>query len=88
VGKTAVIGAIARKGNIVCQIIENTDGKNVKRFVPETVSDKVDLVEIDEHKGCHYLNALGYPHKSVTHSAGEYFRGQVHTANLDSLESG
>ena len=49
------------------------------------MSDKVDLVATDEHKGYHYLSAIGYPHESVNHGAGEYVRGEVHTANLDSF---
>jgi transposase-like protein len=32
-GKTMVIGAISRKGNVVCQIIENTDAKTLNRYV-------------------------------------------------------
>jgi transposase-like protein len=85
VGKTAVIGAISRKGNVVCQMIERADAKTLNGFVRKVVSDKVELVATDEHAGYHYLDALGYPHETVTHSAGEYVRGQVHTANIDSF---
>ncbi len=31
------------------------------------------------------MNALGYPHETVNHTEGEYVRGLVHTANLDSF---
>ena len=55
------------------------------RFVRKVVSDKVDLVATDEFAGYHYLNALGYQHEAVNHSAGEYVRGEVHTANIDSF---
>src|SRR6266851_4276135 len=85
VGKTPVIGAISRKGNVVCQIIENTTTKTLNDFVRKTVSDKVDLVATDDYGGYRYLNALGYPHETVNHSDGEYVRGLVHTANLDSF---
>ncbi len=86
-GKTTVIGAISRKGNVVCQIIENTDAKTLNRFVRKAVSDKVDLVATDEHGGYHYLDALGYKHGVVSHSAGEYVRGEVHTNNIESFWS-
>jgi hypothetical protein len=43
------------------------------------------MVATDEHKGYHYLNAIGYPHETVNHGAGEYVRGEVHTANPDSF---
>ncbi len=85
VGKTPVIGAISRKGNVVCQIIENTTTKTLNDFVRKTVSDKVDLVATDDYGGYRYLNALGYPHETVNHSDGEYVRGLVHSANLDSF---
>jgi transposase-like protein len=86
-GKVGVIGAISRKGNVVCQIIENTDAATLNRFVRKAVSDKVDLVATDEHGGYGYLEALGYRHESVSHSAGEYVRGEVHTNNLENFWS-
>jgi transposase-like protein len=84
-GKITVIGAISRKGNVVCQIIEKTDAATLNRFVRKAVSDKVDLVATDDFAGYHYLKALGFPHETVNHSEGEYVRGKVHTANLDSF---
>jgi hypothetical protein len=86
-GKAPVIGAIARKGNVVCQSIASVDAETIREFVRDTVSDKVKLVATDEHKGYARLRVYGYPHEKVTHSAGEYVRGNVHTANLDSFWS-
>jgi transposase-like protein len=87
VGKIPVIGAISRKGSVVCEVIERADAKTLNRFVRKVVSEKVDLVATDEWSGYRYLNTLGYKHETVTHSAGEYVRGEVHTANLDSFWS-
>jgi transposase-like protein len=84
-GKVGVIGAISRKGNVVCQIIENTDAKTLNRFVRKAVSDRVSLVATDEHKGYHYLPALGFKHDSVKHSENEYVRGEIHTNNIESF---
>jgi len=86
-GKVGVIGAISRKGNVACQIIENTDTATLNRFVRKSVSDKVDLVATDEHKGYSDLNALGFPHQAVSHSSGEYVHGNVHTNNIESFWS-
>jgi ISXO2 transposase-like protein/transposase-like zinc ribbon protein len=86
-GKTTVIGAISRKGNVVCQIIENTDAATLNRFVRKAVSDRVSLVATDEHGGYHYLNALGYKHETVKHSENEYVRGEIHTNNIESFWS-
>ena len=85
--KIPVIGAIARKGNVICQMIEHADARTLNGFVRKAVSDKIDLVATDEWGGYRYLKALGYPHDTVTHSAGEYVRGEVHTANIDSFWS-
>jgi len=87
IGKVAVIGAIARKGNVVCKIIEETDRHTLQGFVREAVSSDVSLVATDEHPGYAKLKDAGFPHESVSHGKGEYVRGNVHTANLDSFWS-
>jgi transposase-like protein len=86
-GKVGVIGAISRKGNVVCRIIENTDTATLDRFVRETVGDRVDLVATDEHSGYRLLKPSGIPHESVSHGQGEYVRGEVHTNNIESFWS-
>jgi transposase-like protein len=85
-GKVAVIGAISRKGNLVCQMIENTDTGTLDRFVRKAVSERVDLVATDEHSGYRLIDGE-YPHETVRHGAGEYVRGEVHTQNIDSFWS-
>src|SRR5262249_22675723 len=86
-GKTAVIGAIARKGNVVARVIEHTDAATLNSFVKETVSSKVKLAATDDYPGYRGLAALGYKHDSVKHAQGEYVHGNVHTANIDSFWS-
>ncbi len=86
-GKTTVIGAISRKGNVVCQMIENADATTLNRFVRRAISDRVDLVATDEHHGYDYLKAMGYEHDTIAHSTGEYVRGEVHTNNIESFWS-
>jgi len=68
-------------------VIENTDAATLNRFVRKTVSDKVELLATDEHRGYHYLNALGHEHDTVKHSENEYVRGNVHTNNIESFWS-
>jgi transposase-like protein len=87
-GKVGVIGAISRKGNVVCQVIERLNNDTISEFVNATVPDDVSLVATDD--AVHY-DCIKYgddaPHKSVNHSQGEYVRGEVHTANLDQFWS-
>lgn len=85
-GKTPVIGAISRKGNVVCKMIENADTETLTKFVRKTVSDRVSLVATDEHSGYRLLK-WAYPHEVVNHSDGEYVRGRVHTQNIESFWS-
>jgi transposase-like protein len=83
-GKIGVIGAISRKGNIVCQIIEDTTTETLEGFVRKAVSEKVELVATDQYTGYRRLGAK-FRHETVDHNKGEYVRGQVHTQNLDSF---
>jgi hypothetical protein len=86
VGKTAVIGAIARKGSVVAQVVNSLDTETMTGFVRETVSEKVDLVATDEHPSYVHLKEY-FPHESVDQSRDEYVRGEVHTQNIDSFWS-
>lgn len=86
VGKTTVIGAISRKGNVTCQIIEDTSTETLSRFVRRAVSEKVDLVATDEGAGYQKLYQA-FRHETVDHKALEYVRGEVHTNNIESFWS-
>lgn len=83
--KVPVVAAIARKGKVVARVIEHADIPTLDGFVNEVVSEKVSLIATDEHWGYSRLAAKGFPHETVKHRAGEYARGVVHTANLDSF---
>jgi transposase-like protein len=84
--KTPVIGAISRKGNVVCQMIEHAAVPTMHRFVAKTVSPNVTLVATDEHSGYQYLGRwANLPHETINHRGGEYVRGIVHTNNIESF---
>jgi transposase-like protein len=85
--KTTVIGAIARKGNVVCKVIERASAVELQGFVKEVVADDVSLVATDQNPGYTTLWRDRIPHESVNHEDGEYVRGNVHTANIDSFWS-
>jgi hypothetical protein len=87
-GKIPVIGAISRKGNVVCQMIEHVDTRTLNGFVHRVVDkDKVELVATDENSGYARLKGQGFPHGVIKHAAGEYVRGEVHTNNIESFWS-
>jgi transposase-like protein len=87
--KIQVIGAIARKGNVVCQMIghaEDVGFDTHAKFVRNVISNNVSLVATDE---AHHYRQLDkdFPHESVVHSKEEYVRGRVHTQNIESFWS-
>jgi hypothetical protein len=63
------------------------EAPTVASFVRRTVSDKVSLIATDEGNAYATLRRDGFPHEAVNHAKGEYVRGNVHTANLDSFWS-
>lgn len=83
--KIPVVAAIARKGKVIARVIEHADIPTLDGFVRETVSPNVSLIATDEHWGYSRLGAAGYRHETVKHRSGEYARGVVHTANMDSF---
>ncbi len=86
-GKTPVIGAISRKGNVVCQMIERTDTEALTGFVRQVTKAKATLVITDEAKGYDPISIYDREHYFVRHSANEYVRGDVHTQNIESFWS-
>ena len=84
--KVGVIGAIARKGNVVAKVIGAMGAETKASFVDQAVSEKVSLVATDENPAYDYVRA-DLPHEAVHHSAGEYVRGNIHTNNIESFWS-
>lgn len=85
-GKSIVIGAIQRKGNVVARVIERTDAATLNRFVHETVSHRVSLLSTDDHTGYRSLDP-SIPHGLVHHADGEYVCGAIHTNTIEGFWS-
>jgi transposase-like protein len=85
-GKSIVIGAVKRKGNVVASVIDKTDAATLCRFVRETVSTKCSLVSTDEARGYRYMDN-SYPHGVVRHSQDEYVHGNIHTNTIEGFWS-
>ena len=85
-GKTAVIGAVSRKGNVVARVLGAMSKKAAQAFVRETVSNKVSLLATDESFAYKGLDA-DFPHESVHHEQGRYVIGAVHTNTIEGFWS-
>ncbi len=85
-GKTPVIGAVQRKGNVIARVLTNVTAKTAEIFVREVVSDKVSLLATDDWSGYERLKKT-YPVGSVDHSKGQYVVGAVHTNTIEGFWS-
>jgi hypothetical protein len=85
-GKTPVVGAVERKGNVVARVNETVSGEVLTKFVMDAVSDKVSLLVTDEWTGYRDIKKL-YPHQVIKHTAGEYVVGAVHTNTIEGFWS-
>ncbi len=83
--KTAVVGAVERKGNVVARVLGAVSARDLQSFVRETVSHKVSLLATDENVA--YRSLTDYPHKAVMHSAQQYVVGAVHTNTIEGFWS-
>ena len=83
--KTAVIGAVQRKGNVVARVIERVSSEAAQAFVREMVSDKVSLLATDESRV--YDGLTEYNRQSVDHHKKQYVIGAVHTNTIEGFWS-
>jgi IS1 family transposase len=84
-GKTPIIGAVSRKGNVVARVLGRVTRGDAERFVRESVSTKVSLLATDENQV--YNNLREYPHQAVHHGSGKYVIGAVHTNTIEGFWS-
>lgn len=82
VGKTPVVGAKDRKTNKVsAKVVESTDKKTLHSFT-KNVAGKDATIYTDEHRS---YTGIPFKHETITHSVGEYVRGQAHTNGIESF---
>jgi len=84
--KTAVIGAVQRKGNVVARVISRADRRTIMRFITETVSTKVSLIAHDDFPS-YRMMPEHLPHGVVNHSARQYVVGAIHTNTIEGFWS-
>jgi len=85
-GKTPVVGAVSRKGNVVARVVENVRGETLTNFVREAVSTKVSLLVTDEWIGYHKVRQE-FPSAMIQHTKGQYVSGAIHTQTIEGFWS-
>jgi transposase-like protein len=82
IGKTAVFGMRERSGAVKAFPIKNVDKPTLHSAIAANVSIGA-MIYSDCHPG--YKELVGYGHKAVAHSVGEYVREQAHTNGIESF---
>jgi len=85
-GKTPIIGAVEREGNVVARVLKRVTKQAVHNFIREAVSNKVSLLATDEHS-IYVKLGKHYPHQSVHHQNKQYVIGAVHTNTIEGFWS-
>ena len=82
VGKTAVVGAKQRNGQVKAKPVDSTDKATLQGFVADTVTPGSTVYTDD---AAAYKGMTDVDHKAVKHSVGEYVRGMAHTNGMESF---
>jgi IS1 family transposase len=84
--KAIVAGAVERGGNVVARVVQNASGPVLQDFVRHAVSNKVSLICSDEWRAYDGLKR-DFMHRSVSHKAGQYVVGAIHTQTIEGFWS-
>lgn len=83
-GKTPVVGAVQRKGDVVARVLPVASQPELQGFIHDVVSPGAELLVTDAHPA--YSSLIGFPqHQIVNHNRGEYRRGNAHTNSIESM---
>jgi transposase-like protein len=86
-GKTPIIGAVQRKGNVIARVLDRVTKERAEWFVREMISNKVSLIATDESRVYDGLSSDGYPHGRSDHGARRYVIGAIHTNTIEGFWS-
>jgi len=85
-GKTPIIGAVERDGNVIARVLKRVTAQAMLDFVNEAVSNKVSLLATDS--AGYYSDYLRhFQHATVDHSKHQYVIGAVHTNTIEGFWS-
>jgi transposase-like protein/ribosomal protein L24E len=85
-GKTPVIGAVERRGEVRATVVTNVTAANAIGHIRQNVETTAQVVT-DEFPVYNYTAKFGFKHVRVNHGAGEYVVGRVHTNTIEGFWS-
>lgn len=80
--KKLVMGLVERGGRVRAGVVPNTKADTLETAVKANV-EPGSRVTTDELASYRHLTQAGYHYETVTHSQGEYVRGDVHTNSVE-----
>ncbi len=84
-GKTPVVGALEREGQVRAKVADDTKGRTVLGFISQSVEVSESSLITDEYTA--YVNAHNLmPHRTVNHSAGQYVDEHDKTLHTNTIE--
>lgn len=84
VGKSAVIGVRSQTGEVRAFPVDDTKSSTLRRIIRNHAKSGATIVT-DHHGGYIGLEADGFNHIRINHSAGEYIREKAHTNGIESF---
>ena len=85
-GKTAVVGAVQRKGKVVAKAVPNVKRSTLVPFMNKQVS-RDSVLFTDEFPAYDHMTRLGYNQLRIEHSAKVYANGVIHTNSIEGFWS-
>ena len=83
-GKTSVVGAVERKGDVKATVTDDTKGATVLGFIEHSVASEESALITDEYKA--YINAYKLmPHRVINHGEG-YVDADDKTLPINTIE--
>jgi transposase-like protein len=87
IGKTLVVGAVERGGNIRLRVERRNDRKTLHRFVKEHCSPDTEAFMTDTWYPYLGIADADTRHETVNHELNEWVRGDVHTNTVEGVWS-
>lgn len=83
--KTPVLGMVERGGKVLAKVVPDTKGRTILPIIREAIPAGA-IVMTDEYRPYKSLYK-DYDHNYITHGAGQYVQGMVHTNNIEGFWS-
>ena len=84
--KFIVAGAVERKGNLVCRVIDDVRAETLEAFIRQTIASDVSLLATDDSTS--YINLKHrFNHGVVNHTQKKYVVGAIHTNTIEGFWS-